>query len=170
MCTLSTQHAHAFGRRWRFSTAQHSLRISELLAIEKRDVRFMPGGAVVTVRWAKNHRVPKHTVVHSTATFDAVKALAKAAHGKRAFDKLFPVTRSDYNKFVSRVARKICGLRATSHSLRAGWATDAFLSGMSEAEVMLHGRWRGAEALARYYYVPDLEDRLKTITTAFGRC
>ena len=60
------------------------------------------------------------------------------AKGKRAQDKLFPVARSDYNKFVYSVATKICGIKATSHSLRAGWATDAFLRGMSEAEVMTH--------------------------------
>ena len=89
--------------------------------------------------------------------------------GKRPQDKLFAATKDELNKFVGRIVQKICGIKATSHSLRAGWATDAFLRGMSEAEVMTHGRWKSSESLARYYYVPDLEDQLKTITTAFAR-
>ena len=64
-------HLHTFNKRrmrlWGAMAAQHgaALRISELLALERRDVRLMQGGAVVTVtaRWAKNHKTPKCTVV-----------------------------------------------------------------------------------------------------------
>ena len=136
-----------------------ALRIKELLKLRVRDVRITAAGAYVKVSNAKNHAHSKTTVVPRESDCCAVKALERACRGKDGRDRVFEFGRGTYNAALRRWARKACGLRATSHSLRAGWTTDAFLREVPLHIVVMHGRWGSAEAV-RHYNHPDDEDRL----------
>jgi integrase len=57
------------------------------------------------------------------------------------------------SRVVARLARRAGLERAdeySSHSLRAGLATSAYVRGGSEREIQAHGRWRDRRSLDRY--------------------
>lgn len=140
-----------------------ALRISEVFRIRRSHVRSNDRATILTVIKAKNHRQPKHTIVSRDSPrglLCGATAIDRAcARAKRPTDFLFKFTPAQHNAFIKRTVLRWCGFHATSHSLRAGWVTDAFRRGMPEQLMMLHGRWASVQGL-RHYFVPTLEDRL----------
>jgi integrase len=70
----------------------------------------------------------------------------------RSHDRLEPITRDSASQIVKRAART-AGLAGdyASHSLRAGFVTDALDAGATREQVQRHGRWTNITSIDPYY-------------------
>jgi len=145
-----------------------AFRRSELVALNVGDVKTVREGLEITVRKSKTDQegqgrkvaIPfgsHHDTCPVRAVTDWLHLLEDATnksplfrpvkHGTilegRASDKAV-------DRLVKRLAQK-AGLEAVSaHSLRAGLATAAYLSGKSDRAIMNQGRWTSTASVNRY--------------------
>ena len=64
------------------------------------------------------------------------------------------------SRIVERLAREAAvDGEYSSHSLRSGFATSAYVRGVSEHEIQLQGRWKDRRSLDRYIQLGALKDR-----------
>ncbi len=144
------------------------LRRSELAALAWDDVRETERGLELAIASSKNDQDGAGAVVAIHAQGSPVLCAQHAwhdwarwatvlAHGidpAAAFTRLGPPPRlalsgAAIGEIVKRRAADV-GIAATGHSLRAGFATEAALRGVSERAIGQHGRWRSAQVLRRY--------------------
>ena len=152
-----------------------TLRGGELAALRWDDTRISPNGVEVTVRRAKNDPHGKgHTIgaprksdpIHCPAAiFDELHATYAAVLGRdphphepliakldTTTDGLLPISRERISEIVTtRAAAAGVKGRYTSHSPRAGSATDMLDNGAPMAQVIKHGRWQTEQSVHAYY-------------------
>ena len=152
-----------------------TLRGGELAALRWDDTRISPNGVEVTVRRAKNDPHGKgHTIgaprksdpIHCPAAiFDELHATYAAVLGRdphphepliakldTTTDGLLPISRERISEIVTtRAAAAGDKGRYTSHSPRAGSATDMLDNGAPMAQVIKHGRWQTEQSVHAYY-------------------
>jgi site-specific recombinase XerD len=146
-----------------------AFRRSELVALDVRDLAFVPEGVVVLVRQSKTDQdgqglrkaIPNGNS-QATCAVTALRTWLRLAgitsgpvfravnrHGNIAEDRLTA-------KSVALIVKKLAlaaGLDPTlyaGHSLRAGLATQAAISGVSETAIIRQGNWK-SEKMARRY-------------------
>ena len=152
-----------------------TLRGGELAALRWDDTRISPNGVEVTVRRAKNDPHGKgHTIgaprksdpIHCPAAIlDELHATYAAVLGRdphphepliakldTTTDGLLPISRERISEIVTtRAAAAGVKGRYTSHSPRAGSATDMLDNGAPMAQVIKHGRWQTEQSVHAYY-------------------
>jgi integrase len=152
-----------------------SFRGSELCAMRWADARLVAQGVEWTIGRAKNDQLghgetigaarnPNPLLCPATA-LDAWHATLTATHGRppRPGEPVFvrldhhadppkAITRDGASQIVKRAART-AGLTGdyASHSLRAGFVTDALDAGATREQVQRHGRWANITSLDSYY-------------------
>lgn len=143
-----------------------AFRRSELAALRWRDVTLTPGGIAIHLPKSKTDQAGKgHTVgvveVDDPPALCAVRALeewkeaaAEGATGSAvaASSRIFGVSARTIARLVQRTARAARLDAATfgGHSLRAGFVTEAYRRGASDAEVAGTTRHLSATTLMRY--------------------
>jgi site-specific recombinase XerD len=144
-----------------------ALRASELAGLNIADVTFSEQGVGVAVRRSKEDQLGKgaHTLVPygASAATCPVRALqAWLARVGRPAGPLFRVVTGatiEHQRISTRcvtravqraVARAGVNGHYSSHSLRAGLATDAYAHGATPREIQLQGRWQDVRSVERY--------------------
>ncbi|CAN5224657.1 hypothetical protein BH24ACT1_BH24ACT1_05300 [soil metagenome] len=152
-----------------------AFRGSELVAMRWADCRTVDQGVEWTVRRAKNDQLgrsetvgaarnPNPLLCPATAITEWCTALTGIlGEQPRAEDPVFirldrhldspvPLTRDGASQIVKRAARAahLTGDHA-SHSLRAGFVSDALDAGATREQVQHHGRWAAVSSIDSYY-------------------
>ncbi len=134
---------------------QAGLRVSELIALQWRDIREstdLPGALLIRIRTSKTNQTGDETDIRliKNECANAVKAIAALDIKPDAhiFDGMSKATA---NYRVKRMA-KYAGVkgRITTHSGRIGLASELTRRGASMQEVMLAGNWRSSQMVAHY--------------------
>jgi integrase len=150
-----------------------ALRISELLALRWRDLQFFTDCSAVIVRVAKNHSNPKASHVEHSVAVDCIPILAAKFKSSKYFKgdnyKCFSFSRRTYNRAIKRVSALFRHPKATSHSFRAGFITDAAAAGISDPAIALHTRHRSIRSLVDYKG-PAMADLRRTTRTMLTEC
>lgn len=152
-----------------------AFRRCELVAVDLEDVRFVPEGAVITVRRSKTDQGGKghQKALHygknrQTCPVWALRAWIEAARITEG-----PVFRGvnrwghvSTARLTSQVVADVVKERAPllgldpaalgAHSLRAGLVTDGYASGVSEADIMRQTGHRSRAVLEGYYREANL--------------
>lgn len=148
------------------------LRISELLNLRLRDVHFFPSKIILDLHDAKNHKgqaTPQQVCLNDTGSLSAYRLLK--AYSSRFALPLFPTDFFLFPLSGRKLESHVFGTRPmsvdsftdfltehllhlglspsqlhlfTSHSFRAGGATDLHLQGIPVDEIMRRGRWRSS--------------------------
>lgn len=152
-----------------------SFRGSELCAMSWADARTVDQGVEWTIRRAKNDQLGRSESIGAARTPNPLLCPATALeawHGAvgavlgrppRSDEPVFvrldhhtepleAITRDGASQIVKRAARA-AGLAGdyASHSLRAGFVTDALDAGATREQVQRHGRWANIASLDSYY-------------------
>ena len=152
-----------------------AFRGSELVAMRWGDCRTVDQGVEWVVRRAKNDQLGRSETVgaarHPNPLLCPAAALAewRAVLGgllgrdvrdgdpvflrlDRELDRPVPLTRDGASQIVKRAARS-AGLTGdhASHSLRAGFVSDALDAGATREQVQRHGRWAAVKSIDSYY-------------------
>ena len=156
-----------------------AFRGSELVAMTWSDARIVEHGVEWRVRHAKNDQLGKGELVGAARNPNPLLCPAAAladwraacaehhGHGLEDDDPVFvrldrrleepePITRDGAAHIVKRAATTagIAGNYA-SHSLRAGFVTDALDAGATREQVQRHGRWANIASIDAYYRKTD---------------
>ena len=169
------------------------LRISELVEIQVRHLRFHDAHLEITIPKAKNDQVRQGHIVHiarSNSRFcpvhwlqkylqetgldsnDAnyvISRLAKTktghkAHGHRPLSDT--TVRDIFNKDVAPICEKVEPGHYCLHSLRSGGASAAINNGVSERLIGKHGRWKSG--FSRDRYLKDGKKQRLSVTKSLG--
>ena len=153
-----------------------AFRRSELVAFDVQDITDTDDGLRLAVRRSKADREgagdavglpygsnPATCPVRAWRAWLEVSGITEGA-AFRAIDRhdrlsSRRLTADAVATIVKRRAAAAAGLDATAfaaHSLRAGFATEAFSQGVPEFSVMRHGRWRSASSMRGYIREGDL--------------
>ena len=114
---------------------------------------------VVKVANAKNHTEPRFTVLARMVgdPLCPVAAMERMLDRGEGEKRLFQHGRARHNKVVRAIGKALGLGECTSHSLRAGFATDCERAGTPARVVMRHGRWASEASLVSHAR-PDLQD------------
>ena len=157
-----------------------AFRGSELVAMTWADARIVERGVEWRVRHAKNDQLGKGEIVGAARNPNPLLCPAAALADWRAacaqrrgrplsdndpvfirldrhLDTLEPITRDGAAQIVKRAATA-AGLDGNyaSHSLRAGFVTDALDAGATREQVQRHGRWNNIRSIDSYYRKTDV--------------
>lgn len=152
-----------------------AFRGSELVAMRWNDCRTVDQGVEWIVRRAKNDQLGRSETVGAARNPNPLLCPATAltdwhttlhgllGHQPRGDDPVFvpldrpvhspaPLTRDGASQIVKRAARTagLVGDHA-SHSLRAGFVSDALDAGATREQVQHHGRWAAVKSIDPYY-------------------
>ncbi|HEX4868350.1 MAG TPA: tyrosine-type recombinase/integrase [Acidimicrobiales bacterium] len=152
-----------------------AFRGSELVAMTWSDARIVERGVEWRVRHAKNDQLGKGEIVGAARNPNPLLCPAAALADWRSacaellgrelrdddpvfirldrqLDDLEPITRDGAAQIVKRAA-VAAGLEGNyaSHSLRAGFVTDALDAGATREQVQRHGRWSNIRSIDPYY-------------------
>lgn len=152
-----------------------AFRGSELVAMRWADSRTVDQGVEWIVRRAKNDQLGRSETVgaarNSNPLLCPATALAEwrallteiCGHEPRVDEPVFirldrqldlpvPLSRDGASQIVKRAAR-VAGLAGdhASHSLRAGFVSDALDAGATREQVQHHGRWAAVKSIDPYY-------------------
>lgn len=152
-----------------------AFRGSELVAMTWGDARIVVRGVEWCVRQAKNDQLGKGEIVGAAGNPNPLLCPAVALTEWRStcaerlgrelgdddpvfirldrqLDELEPITRDGAAQIVKRAATA-AGLDGNyaSHSLRAGFVTDALDAGATREQVQRHGRWTNIHSIDPYY-------------------
>jgi len=134
---------------------QAGLRVSELLALQWRDIREsmdMPGALLILVRASKTNQAGDETDIRliKNECASAVKAIS-TPDVKPDAEVFGSMSKATANYRVKQMA-KYAGVegRITTHSGRIGLASELTRRGASMQEVMLAGNWRSSQMVAHY--------------------
>lgn len=152
-----------------------AFRGSELTSMTWHDTRIVGPGVEWTVPRAKNDQLGRGEAVGAArnpnpllcpaTALDAWQATLTGLLGRqpradepvfarldRHLDTLEPITRDGASQIVKRAARAagLVGDHA-SHSLRAGFVSDALDAGATREQVQRHGRWNNITSIDPYY-------------------
>jgi integrase len=152
-----------------------TFRGSELCAMTWADARIVDQGVEWTIRRAKNDQLGRSETIGAArnpnpllcpaTALDTWHAALAAIHGQppRSDEPVFVrldhhtnppegITRDGASQIVKRAARA-AGLTGdyASHSLRAGFVTDALDAGATREQVQRHGRWANITSIDSYY-------------------
>ena len=130
-----------------------ALRASELLALEWSDIESAengPGGRV-RIRRSKTDQTAQGAVVPISAqTLAAIQNIRPA--DAQPDHRIFPFSYATLNRRI-KAAAQAAGIdpsNITTHSPRIGLAQDLAAAGDSMPALMLAGRWKSADTVARY--------------------
>ena len=154
-----------------FTTAHNAtLRMSELLNMKWCDLTETNQGYELSILRSKAHKsggaqsvsIVKHSGNHTSA-FVWLK-LYRDKCPRTCQDWIFPqlknpskrISDREMNKLVKKYAQYFDMNPSTvsSHSFRAGSATDLMAVGTSQISIMRQGRWKAVESLQRYERAP----------------
>ena len=152
-----------------------AFRGSELVAMRWADCRTVDQGVEWIVRHAKNDQLGRSETVGAARNPNPLLCPATALREWRAvlesvleceprpddpvfvrldrqLDRPVPLTRDGASQVVKRAARAaaLIGDHA-SHSLRAGFVSDALDAGATREQVQRHGRWAAVKSIDPYY-------------------
>jgi len=136
-----------------------ALRVSEATAMRWRDLEWCEHGIALTVPRSKTDQYGDGAIVaipaHAIAQLDPVRALAAwRAYCPPDADRVWvtqqgaPVRR--FQEYLTAYLRARLGPGYSSHSLRAGWITEAAAAGITESAMMMQTRHRSAGVLVGY--------------------
>ena len=169
------------------------LRISELIQIQIKHLKFLPSHLEITIPKAKNDQMREGHIVHIARTHSQnfpvqhvsdylyqmglvhspenflISRLAKTKSGHNAHGNK-PLTDSTVRDIFNRDVAPICeDIEPGSyclHSLRSGGASTAINNGIGERLVGKHGRWKSGYSRDRY--LKDSKKRRLAITEKLG--
>lgn len=152
-----------------------AFRASELVAMRWTDTRTVDQGVEWTVRRSKNDQLGRsetvgaarnpnpllcpaaaltewHAVLTGILDRDPAPTDPVFTRLDRHLDDPGPLTRDGVSQIVKRAARA-AGLTGdhASHSLRAGFVSDALDAGATREQVQHHGRWTSIKSIDAYY-------------------
>ena len=141
--------------------------MSELMGLMWKDFKSTPLLSVVIVRRAKNHQLPKHSIISHGQEIDllpilAAKHVSDQQQSKNSSSKIFSFARNTCNQAIKRACRATGLPVGTSHSFRAGFMTDAFSQGVPATAIARHTRHKSIRSLSDHD-LPDMSD-LKKLT------
>lgn len=152
-----------------------ALRISELLALQWRDVQITESGIILTIRFSKTKAGIDHVYLSTRSDeLDSIPLLLRHLQcHKHRLDPTAPVflhptrpgkpmtkelfrnqLRNDVFYCLNENPTEFAG-----HSFRRGWITDAFEAGMSPELMQQHGRWATIESV--FHYRDDRREYLR---------
>jgi integrase len=151
-----------------------ALRVSELCQLQRGDLRADAEGYAITIRHSKTDQlglgavvvVPRHELLERCPCASIDAWLAELPDdGPAIWRRVLPnshMSRSE-TAYVSAMAlelaavtRGVCAAMAlagpgyTSHSMRAGWVTEAAQCGVTDSALMLHSRHSSPDIMRRY--------------------
>ena len=107
---------------------------------------------VLLVGRSKNHQKPKPVFVSHAEDFNV--SLPCLLNESLPFlpeqGRIFRFSRRTCNERIQDIGRRFGWPRASSHSFRAGFITDAFACGSSAAAIARHTRHKAEESLVVY--------------------
>lgn len=145
-------------------------RRSEVSRLDREDLTVTTGGLAVYVPWSKTDQAGEGDTVGlpygshlATCPVRAWQAWASLVDGAgMAVGPAFRDTRwnrINSHRLGDRTISTMLARRAAAagldgafsgHSMRAGFATEAFSAGVPEVTVMRHGRWKSSSVMRRY--------------------
>jgi site-specific recombinase XerD len=143
-----------------------AFRSSELVAMNRADIEFAEDGVHVHIRRGKESHLGKGertTILPGrNPLLCPVAALRHWLTRNRDSEPLFPTVRGSRvlqrrlaPRAVTRAVERAAALAKlpnaySSHSLRSGLATSAYLDGRNARDIQAHGRWKDLRSLSRY--------------------
>ena len=169
------------------------LRISELIAIQIKDLKFSETHLDITIPKAKNDQMREGHIVHIARTFSqhcpvqwfsdyleetglsnedenyVICRLAKTktghnAHGNRPLSD--STVRDLFNRDIAPICENLEPGSYCLHSLRSGGASAAINNGVSERLIGKHGRWKSG--FSRDRYLKDNKKQRLGVTVSLG--
>ena len=169
------------------------LRISELIAIQIRNLAFKATHVEITIPKAKNDQVRQGHIVHITRSDSpycavhwlekyiretglasdsnnfVISRLSKTRKGHNAHGGK-PLSQSTVRDMFMEDIAPICQHHEPGayglHSLRSGGASTAMNNGVSERLIGKHGRWKSG--FSRDRYIKDSKRQRLSVTKALG--
>ena len=125
------------------------VRVSELVALEWRDVDIARGTAVVRMgKGTKTRLVSFDPNGIAARWLKQWKRVAKK-------DRVFPVTIDSTQIIVKRIVAQPLGRDVTPHTLRRTWASQSLSAGVPVHVVMALGGWSDIEVLRKYVHIAN---------------
>lgn len=136
-----------------------ALRVSEAAAMRWRDLEWCEQGIALTIPRSKTDQYGDGAIVaipaHAVAQLDPVRALqAWRAYCPEEADHVWVTQQGaplrKLQTYVTAYVRERLGAGYSSHSMRAGWITEAAAAGITESAMMMQTRHRSAGVLVGY--------------------
>lgn len=130
------------------------LRVSEVVAVERKHLRFVDGGVELLIPKSKTDQEGVGfvaAIAEIGGPFCPVQALRKFLPSAPGEGPIFQVSANGFYRQLKRKAAKLgLGERITPHSFRAGFATAALSAGRDISEVAKAGRWVKLDTVSVY--------------------
>jgi integrase len=136
-----------------------ALRVSEAAAMRWRDLEWCEHGIALTIPRSKTDQYGDGAIVaipvHAVAHLDPLRALqAWRVYCPPDADQVWVTQKGaplrQLQAYVSAYVRARLGAGYSSHSMRAGWITEAAAAGITESAMMMQTRHRSAGVLVGY--------------------